>query len=390
MDLIETLITKAKNKITNSSIGRSITYTMLLYFLLGMTAYILVRILCSGWYTVILQRYDLISANGDIVTAINGNIKYVLFFLQLIIDHSAIFWIMLAEMIGIRRFVRFRLTAETAAVHSALEYMTLGDLSHEQAFIGSDEIGALAAQTESLRLHMLESKRDEWELQKEQKSINSAFAHDMRTPLTVMKGYTEFLLRFIPQGKLSQEAVLDKLRTILEQQERLLEFSKTMSEIQNIEMRELHCTPVSIEKLSGDILDMALSLLNESQSSDVIVDDNTPPTLTLDDSLVMEVCENLVSNAIRYTRSQVTIRLSFADERFIVYVEDDGPGFSAGGLEHAATLYWTESSQSGCHFGMGLYICSKLCEKHGGILRHINKINGGAIVSAEFKTHISE
>lgn len=390
MDLIETLITKAKNKITNSSIGRSITYTMLLYFLLGMTAYILVRILCSGWYTVILQRYDLISANGDIVTAINGNIKYVLFFLQLIIDHSAIFWIMLAEMIGIRRFVRFRLTAETAAVHSALEYMTLGDLSHEQAFIGSDEIGALAAQTESLRLHMLESKRDEWELQKEQKSINSAFAHDMRTPLTVMKGYTEFLLRFIPQGKLSQEAVLDKLRTILEQQERLLEFSKTMSEIQNIEMRELHCTPVSIEKLSGDILDMALSPLNESQSSDVIVDDNTPPTLTLDDSLVMEVCENLVSNAIRYTRSQVTIRLSFADERFIVYVEDDGPGFSAGGLEHAATLYWTESSQSGCHFGMGLYICSKLCEKHGGILRHINKINGGAIVSAEFKTHISE
>ena len=390
MDLIETLITKAKNKITNSSIGRSITYTMLLYFLLGMTAYILVRILCSGWYTVILQRYDLISANGDIVTAINGNIKYVLFFLQLIIDHSAIFWIMLAEMIGIRRFVRFRLTAETAAVHSALEYMTLGDLSHEQAFIGSDEIGALAAQTESLRLHMLESKRDEWELQKEQKSINSAFAHDMRTPLTVMKGYTEFLLRFIPQGKLSQEAVLDKLRTILEQQERLLEFSKTMSEIQNIEMRELHCTPVSIEKLSGDILDMALSLLNESQSSDVIVDDNTPPKLTLDDSLVMEVCENLVSNAIRYTRSQVTIRLSFADERFIVYVEDDGPGFSAGGLEHASTLYWTESSQSGCHFGMGLYICSKLCEKHGGTLRHINKINGGAIVSAEFKTHISE
>lgn len=117
---------KSKNKITNSSIGRSITYTMLLYFLLGMTAYILVRILCSGWYTVILQRYDLISANGDIVTAINGNIKYVLFFLQLIIDHSAIFWIMLAEMIGIRRFVRFRLTAETAAVHSALEYMTLG------------------------------------------------------------------------------------------------------------------------------------------------------------------------------------------------------------------------------------------------------------------------
>ena len=71
-------------------------------------------------------------------------------------------------------------------------------------------------------------------------------------------------------------------------------------------------------------------------------------------------------------------------------VEDDGPGFSAGGLEHAATLYWTESSQSGCHFGMDLYICSKLCEKHGGILRHINKINGGAIVSAEFKTHISE
>ncbi len=390
MDLIETLIIKIKNKITNSRIGRSITYTMLLYLMLGMTVYIFVRILCSGWYTVILQRYGLVSASGDRVTAIYGNIKYLLGFLQLMSDHSAIFWVFLAEIVGIRRFVRSRLTAETEAVHTTLEYLTLGDLSHEQAFTGSDEIGELAAQTEALRLHLLEVKRDEWELQKEQKSINSAFAHDMRTPLTVMKGYTEFLLRFIPQDKLSQEAVLEKLRTILEQQERLLEFSKTMSEIQNIEMWELHCTPVSIEKLSGDINSMTRSLLNDSQSSDVIVDDCTPASLALDDSLVMEVCENLVSNAVRYARSQVTVRLSFADERLIVYVDDDGPGFSAGGLENAATLYWTEGSQKDNHFGMGLYMCSKLCEKHGGALRHINKINGGAIVSAEFKTHISE
>ncbi len=390
MDLIETIITKAKNKITNSSIGRSISYIMLLYFVLGMTTYIFVKILCSGWYTVIMQRYGLISVYGDKVSSISGNIKYVLGFLQLVSNHSAIFWVLLAEIIGIRQFVRLRLTSETQAVHNALEYLTLGDLSHEQAFTGSDEIGELAAQTEALRLRLLEGRRDEWELQKEQKSINSAFAHDMRTPLTVMKGYTEFLLKFIPQGKLSQEAVLERLRTILEQQERLLEFSKTMSEIQNIEMWELHCTPVSIEKLSGDINSMTLSLLNDSQSSNVIVDDCTPASLALDYSLVMEVCENLVSNAVRYARSLITVRLSFADERLIVYVEDDGPGFSAGGLEHAATLYWTEGSQKDNHFGMGLYMCSKLCEKHGGALRHINKINGGAIVSAEFKTHISE
>ena len=270
MDLIETLIIKAKNKITNSSIGKSITYTMLLYLVLGMTVYIFVRILCSGWYTVILQRYGLVSAYGDTVTAIYGNIKYVLAFLQLMSDHSAIFWVFLAEIIGIRRFVRSRLTAETEAVHTALEYLPLGDLSHEQAFTGSDEIGELAAQTEALRLHLLEVKHDEWELQKEQKSINSAFAHDMRTPLTVMKGYTEFLLRFIPQGKLSQEAVLDKLHTILEQQERLLEFSKTMSEIQNIEMWELHCTPVSIEKLSDDIRSMTCSPLLHLQHQPTI------------------------------------------------------------------------------------------------------------------------
>ena len=376
---------------------------MLLYLVLGLTVYILVRILCKSWYTVIMLRYET-QAVYDYTAVPLKSTRFLLAFLQVMSEHSAALWITIAEFIGVLRFVRHRFLPETAAVHTALEYMTLGDLSHEQAFAGSDEIGELAIQAEALRHHLTATKRDEWELQKEQKSINSAFAHDMRTPLTVMKGYTEFLIRFVPEGKLSQDAVLDRLHTILAQQERLLEFSKTMSEIQNIEMWELHCIPVDTAKLADNIRSMTVGvakLTDDIRSTDVSMPDNRqtfdmstdadiPEVLMLDHSLVMEVCENLVSNAVRYANSHISVRLSFVDDKLIVYVADDGPGFSANGLKQAASLYYTESDHSDGHFGMGLYICSKLCEKHGGSLQLINKINGGAVISAEFKSHICD
>lgn len=92
----------------------------------------------------------------------------------------------------------------------------------------------------------------------------SAFAHDIRTPLTVMKGYTEFLLKYVPQGKVSEEDLTEKLEIICKNQNRLLEFSKTMTEIQTMGMRLLHCKWCHFTNLVDNIARTAKEL--ESQN----------------------------------------------------------------------------------------------------------------------------
>ena len=69
-------------------------------------------------------------------------------------------------------------------------------------------------------------------------------------------------------------------------------------------------------------------------------------------------------------------------------VGDDGPGFPPAALKRAAEPYYRAdkslSPQGELHFGLGLYICRSLCEKHGGSLQIENSPAGGAKVTARF------
>ena len=280
-----------------------------------------------------------------------------------------------------------------SAAKQALRYLELGDYSHEQNYFEKNEVGKVCGAIDNLRMQLIEMKYQEWDAQKELSSINAAFAHDMRTPLTVMKGYTEFLLKYFPQGKVSQELLLEKLSTIYQHEERLLEFSKTMTEIQTIEMRELRCKWCSLGELIHELQITAKEMECQCgvQISMILQEDMVDITdkviLSMDKSLILENFENLLSNGIRYAQKKIEIKLMLEQERLTIFVKDDGKGFSAKALKEAKKLYFSEEKGTSNHFGMGLYICEKLCEKHGGNLSLVNGIDGGAIVAAQFRVN---
>ena len=87
------------------------------------------------------------------------------------------------------------------------------------AWQSEDEFGLLAKDVERLRETIKRDKLNQWKMGEEQRRINAAFAHDIRTPLTVMKGYTEFLKKYVPTGKVTEQAILEKLDRISEQGE---------------------------------------------------------------------------------------------------------------------------------------------------------------------------
>lgn len=106
--------------------------------------------------------------------------------------------------------------------------------------------------------------------------------------------------------------------------------------------------------------------------------------VTIDTAVLMQVYENLLSNAVRYADTEIKASAGRQNGLFILTVEDDGAGFSSKDLTDAVKpFYKSENETNNEHFGMGLNICKTLCEKHGGYLKISN--GNGAKVCAAFK-----
>ncbi|MBP3457976.1 MAG: HAMP domain-containing histidine kinase [Lachnospiraceae bacterium] len=276
-------------------------------------------------------------------------------------------------------YFKKKLEEPLAILKLEMEYIGRDDLSFDCSYCSNDEMEAVCNAFNKMRLQLVENRKNLWDLMEDQRELNAAFAHDIRTPMTVMKGYSQMLLKFYPQGKISDEKLLETLEMIDRQADRVERFSETMKEMHSIDEWKIIKKEISLtelmEKLSGNLGGMS----NETVSISVVYDKDQDQILHCDVSLIEEVTDNLLSNALRYAQKQVVLTAALDMGKLYLYVKDDGPGFSKEALEKASRPYFTTARE---HFGMGLTICKTLCKKHGGSLEVTNSIEGGAIVCA--------
>lgn len=101
-----------------------------------------------------------------------------------------------------------------------------------------------------------------------------------------------------------------------------------------------------------------------------------------DRDLIIELMESLLNNVYCFAEKTITITITLQEKLLIIYVKDDGPGFSKKELLTATEPYYFQNKNS--HFGLGLTIVEALTQKHVGNLKIVNSIDGGAIISAVF------
>lgn len=267
----------------------------------------------------------------------------------------------------------------------ASEKIAGSDLDFKLSYESSDEMGQLCISFETMRAALLENNRELWRAIEERKRLNAAFSHDLRTPLTVLRGYTDFLKAYVPQGKISEQKLLSTISTMSGQIARLESYVQTMGEVQRLEdikaSPELVLTASFIEQFQNS----ACFLIQGSRRILEFHNEVSDCEVLLDLSIVHRVLENILSNAVQYANNIVAVRCRYEHEMLSITVEDDGLGFTAEDLKQAPKPYYrNKGSSDGKHFGLGLYICKDLCEKHGGQLKLQNGEKGGARVTASF------
>lgn len=291
-------------------------------------------------------------------------------------------WVMFCIGMTGRIFYSRELKEPINVLMNASEKISENQLDFEIYYYKQNEMGQLCTAFNNMRKALFENNRELWQSLEERKRLNSAFSHDLRTPLTVLKGYAEFLKKYSADGKIPEEKLMDILDKMTGQIVRLEHYTRKMSSVQKIEDITACFEEISVKDISEQ-LSRSGELICAGKDFGFTAATNGFEKISADMEIVMQVYENIVSNAARYAAEKVCASLTVEDKGFFIEVSDDGEGFSAEGLKKAAEPFFRDEKNGNekNHFGLGLYICRVLCEKHGGRLFFGNSAAGGKVTA---------
>lgn len=399
MDWLEERVERLQRYIRDLSFRKAmIAYILVLSVVVFGLSYLTI-IVCWQWELAEWVRYervdlsDLVYRKGPLwgfhFHFAEGTDYRKILFLDVIRVWCPYFYAFAGMILTVCIFYKKRLARPLSILENSVGRIRGNDLEFQVCYESKDELGSLCDSVEDMRMELVRGKEEMWRLVERQKELNAAFAHDLRTPLTVLRGYTDFLSRYIPEGKISEEKMQDTLALMSDHIRRLENYSRTMKGIRSIE--EVPYSPErtelgSLQKKIGEVVfaldqagDVRIIYQRRDAADDVRVD--------ADDNIIIEVLGNVLSNAIRYAAEEIEVVSDYDEEKmeFLLTVRDDGKGFSEEQLQKALQPYYREYEEKPDeHFGIGLHICREFCRKHGGTLNVANSIRGGAVVTASF------
>lgn len=304
-----------------------------------------------------------------------------------------------------RHFYCVHIAGPLAELAGAADRIAERDLDFNIRVVRGRELGRLSETLEHMRASLLEAQRELWRTAESRRRLNAAFAHDLRTPITVLKGTVEMAQMRLRRGDTLDGDALDALSA---QVARLERYATSMGGLSKLEDRPAERETFALDDLREELgrhvsevmavrgggLGLNLPTVSEadrapapktccaSESTLKAATDSRPAALlAIDLPLVEEVLDNLLSNACVHASSIVTFDMMVDAGVLTLVVTDDGPGFTLEALHRGCDPFFSEN-KSAEHFGLGLNVSSVLCGLHGGKIALTNAETGGARVIA--------
>ncbi|CAJ67314.1 sensor histidine kinase [Clostridioides difficile] len=352
-------------------------------------------ILLNNLYNSIQDKYLKTPINTGIITIVQNNVNQfsdydktllnIINILQLVLP--LIFFIgllLLADII----FYKVKLKTPIEILNKGAMEISNNNLDFCLEYNNNDELGNLCNAFEKMRSELNKNNIKMWTMINDRKQLNAAFSHDLRNPLTVLKGYSNYLTKYIPTGKLSDEKILSTTQLMSEHINRIEYYVENMSNAQRLEDLVVSKSMSNINKFIENLDENISIIAKQEGKSFTLKNQINNINLFFDENIILRVVENIISNAFRYARNTVSILIYLEQELLTFVIEDDGIGFSKESLKLALRPFYRDKTlnDSNAHFGMGLYISKILCEKHGGSISIENNSTNSAKITVKFST----
>lgn len=369
--------------------NKDVQTSLLLYLsaglLLAVFAYGLTVSFCVGWERLLLNEHQTLERFTDVFSRaytqeVPNEVSGSVAVLRGIRRFNFIFYVVIAIGWSSRRFYQEKIRQPLLVMDETIKNIQKKDLSVSCEYKSGDEFEDICLGIEEMRKQLMEDQRQIVQLHGAQRQVNAAFAHDIRTPLAVIQSNVDLLRVFHSSGKMTTAKLEESLDKIDRHLQRLKDFTFTMQEIQKIDEIDLVREYQETETLIRSIKEIGCAVITKNFSLQVV--EPMPKRMTIDLQIVSQAIENLLTNAERFAVERVTVTIQTEKNYLLVFVHDDGKGFSKEEIAKATEPYYSRDKKE--HFGMGLTICQTLAQKHGGVLKLSNAVNGGAVTSVTF------
>ena len=289
-------------------------------------------------------------------------------------------------------FYRLKCKTPIEILQNSVKRIENQDLDFSIPVGSGDELGQLLAAFETMRSELLKSNQEIWRQAEERKRLNAAFSHDLRNPVTVLKGTVKLLRQDI-----HDERALERMENYTLRIEHYIESMNSIQRLEQLPIRKketaasllkeelTHTAKLLAPSLSVSVTARAKMPISDKKASNFC--EHERMTVNLDHGLFLTVAENLIGNAARFARRNLSITLAIDNSFgnfFILSVTDDGPGYPEKLLQKGPKPFG-KTEENPVHFGMGLYSSQVICTKHGGKLVLENKEGLGASATAFFQ-----
>ncbi len=260
------------------------------------------------------------------------------------------------------------------------------DLDFNLEYPFENELGEVIGSFNEMKDALKETLDKQWAMEEDRKEIISSLSHDLRSPLTVIKGKVELLL----EGSYkNEERALYYLESINKSTARAITLVEDLNTINKLENPEFNINPSEnnilqflnekVESLKALGAEKAINI--KLKATEITKDD----TWYFDGGAISRVLDNIIANSVRYTEISgiIDIVVRIERDRLNFNISDSGRGFSDSDLKLALNKFYrgdvARNINSG-NSGLGLYISNIIIQKHKGEINIFNNTNGGATV----------
>lgn len=274
-------------------------------------------------------------------------------------------------------FFSTRLSRPLRQLTMAAEKIASGDFSQKVTGDSKNEIGVLSTAFNKMAINLEKNEHL-------RRSLVADVAHELRTPLSILRGNLESILAGVTPAKEETLALL---------QDEVIRMSHLVRDLQELSLAEAR--QLKLNKQEVDMVELTKKIVNfsqveaESKAIQIFIETKGSIPIVMVDPLRMEqLVANLLSNAVRYSSANEDITIQFAteDHMLLIKVSDSGPGIAPEELPYIFERFYrgdkARSRVSG-GTGLGLAIAKGFVEMHGGSLKAANNADKGSTFTVE-------